>query len=49
MKIYRNRYRFRHSKSKHDRKVSGAILDCDPDSDPDWDEICFFTVIGGLA
>jgi hypothetical protein len=31
------------------QEVSGAILACDPDSDPDWDEMCFFTVIGGLA
>jgi hypothetical protein len=25
--------------------VSGAILDCDSDTDPDWDEMCIFTVI----
>jgi hypothetical protein len=27
------------------QKVSGAILDCDSDTDPDWDEMCVFTVI----
>jgi hypothetical protein len=26
------------------QKVSSAILDCDPDSDPDWGEMCIFTV-----